>query len=168
MAQATRSQPWTRRSVTSQEAEEHRAAHSQEGGFYTRQVDNSLLRQEATSMILRRVSSSIQGTTGQHSITIDLPPSAWELLIPRHELLPLGWSRHWTPGGRDVIVILNSFPNISWLFGRMWYKHQATPNSKVKQLDFFNGVRMSYSPEHCSLNITFKNALYNSNGYLYP
>ena len=91
-------------------------------GFYTRTVDNSItLREGTTKMISGRVLRSVRGRNSKHSISIDLTPLAWELLFPRHSHHPIGWKRHWTPSGRDVIVVHNSFPRIAWLFGEMWY-----------------------------------------------
>jgi len=155
------------RHVTVEEQQAHAAANSLEGGFITFEVNNDRVRRETITLITRKIKRALARKPSTHRLSIDVLPSAWELLIPGPAPLPLGWTRRWTSAGREVIEIKNSYPLLSWLFGASWY-HIKCDNGDLKVLDWKQGVRLSFHPEGSVLTIIFKNSLFSANGIRYP
>ena len=82
---------------------------------------------------------------GKLNITFPcFPSSMWELLFPPQALDPLGWDRHFTRCGREIIHISTNWDSLNWLFGEDWHQVKEPNTLFYRRLMNSKGIKFSY------------------------
>ena len=96
---------------------------------------------------------------GYVSLRIDFfLPQVWESLFHQDlcGVYPVGWGLHYTPSGKEVFTIKNSFEAADKLLGDRWYCRYEEGDPAYVRLDYKRGVRFVYDRETFRLTISAK------------